>query len=228
MKTTRLVAALCAASAAFVGAQNAQATVLTFDITGLAPGNELPQGYGDNATATTMGTFSYGSTGGFTPNVSVEYDGFSTQSNLNWWDNGYSDLTNVVEYEPDGAGGYSITFIAAPGHSVTLVSFDIGNWGSQVTLPVVKVIDQNSQELFAQTDVVLPSSSNPHISFSPGVTGQSLTLIIDTAGLGNNSDNVGLDNILFTEAADDTTIPEPASLSVLALGGFALLARRRR
>ncbi len=45
-------------------------------------------------------------------------------------------------------------------------------------------------------------------------------------GIFKNANNLGIDQIDFYVVA--SPVPEPASLSVLALGGLGLLARRRK
>src|SRR4051812_40019817 len=84
------------------------ATVLTFDVAQAGDGSIMPQAYGDRVTATTMGSFSYGAAGGFTPNVVVDYVGSGGQTDLNFWSTGYNDLLNVVEYEPESENGYKL------------------------------------------------------------------------------------------------------------------------
>src|SRR5688572_4909780 len=96
-------------------AQHLQATELTFQMTPSGNGTLIPQAYGDRVIASTMGTFTYGTGGGFTPNVVVDYRGKSTQVDLNHWTTGYNQLVNVAEYEPDGANGYQIILTADPG-----------------------------------------------------------------------------------------------------------------
>lgn len=219
---TRLLATILLATASLA----ARATVLTFDIAGVGDGSLLPQSYGDNVTSFTSGTFSYGSGGGLTPDVTVDYLGSpGSQADLNFWTTGYSDLNNVVEYEPDGAPNFSIVFSAAVGQFVTLESFDLGNFGGEVTLAGLQIRNESNVVVFSQTDVVIPASSQPHLSFAPNVTGQSLTLFVDLAGLGGASDNIGLDNIRFSQSANP--VPEPAAFAVLGLG-FVSLVRRAK
>lgn len=62
--------------------------------------------------------------------------------------------------------------------------------------------------------------------FSPGVEGRQLTLFVDIFGLGGNSDNVGLDNISFSQVAV-SAVPLPAGFTLL-LGALGLLALGRR
>lgn len=201
------------------------ATVLTFDIAGAANGSLIPQTYGDNVTATTMGSFSYGAAGGVTPNVEVTYAGQGGQD-LSFWSTGYSDLTNVIYSETDGQDSYSITLIADAGFVVSLSNFDIGNFGSAVTLPSVTVTDGNGAILFSQSDISLLAAGVPHLTFNLGgaVVANELTLLINTSGLGGNSDNIGLDNVQFSQVA---AVPIPAAVWLLG-SALGMLGWRRR
>ncbi len=203
---------------------SAQATVLTFDIDGATAGSTMPQNYGDNVTAADMGIFHYDISNGTTPDVTVDYVGLgSSQTDLNFWTTGYSDLTNVVEFEPDGAAGYNLVFTGSNGNGVRLESFDLGNWGGAVTLAALRVRNELGAVVWSQTNIAVPGSNAPHLSFAPNVAGQALTLEVDLTGLGGNSDNIGLDNIAFSQEA----VPEPLTLVGLCAAG-AWFARRRK
>ena len=224
MKQQLRNAAFCAAM--LVGSQ-AGATVLTFDIAGAANSSEMPQAYGDNVTATTMGGFSYGAAGGFTPNVAVSYAS-DVNGILNFWSTGYNDLFNVVENEADGQTGYRIEFIAQAGFNVVLDSLNMGNWGSAITVPGLSVADGSGTVLFSATNIALPANSTPSSLFFDfgGISANKLVLHVNTSGLGVNSDNVGLDNIQFSQS---TAVPVPAAAWLFGSGLFALagLARRK-
>ena len=74
-------------------------SVLTFDINPApTPNDPIDQNYGDRITSDVMGAFSYGTTGGFTPNVVVSYGptGPSDSDYVYWWDQDFGDLVNVV------------------------------------------------------------------------------------------------------------------------------------
>ncbi|MBS1708501.1 MAG: hypothetical protein JSS65_07230 [Armatimonadetes bacterium] len=210
----------------FMAAALSSATVLTFDIDNLTNGSLMPQSYGDNVTATTMGGHHYGAAYGFTPDVTASYVGLGSQADVNFWETGYGDLVNVIEYEPDGDPGYKVGLTASTS-VVQLQSFDLGNWGSQVTLKNLSVVDGGGGVLFSQNNIVVPGSgTNTHLSFdftSAPLTASSLFIVLDLTGLGGNSDNMGLDNIAFGQAQ---AVPEPATCTMLALG--AVLLRRRR
>lgn len=209
---------------ALLGFGNASnATVLTFDIDGLNAGNAVPQEYGDRVTSAIEGDFSYGTGGGPTPNVVVEYAG-SSVDDLSYWTTGYNDLENVIYYEPDGAAGFTITFTADPGYMVSLSGFDVGNFGTSVTLPSISISD-GVMDLFAQADIVLPATSFTHTSFdfSP-FTASQLILQVDITGLGGNSDNIGLDNIEFSQVV----VPVPAAVWMFGSALLGLMGIRRR
>lgn len=209
-----------------IGAVSAmsQATILTFDIDQLGNGAGMPDAYGDNVTAATMGTFHYDVSNGTTPDVTVSYAGSpGNQPGCNWWATGYSDLTNVLEYEPDGAPVFSVTFTGSNGVNAVLNSFDLGNFGASVILPGLTVRDGSGIVLWQQSNIAVASSSSPHLSFNVGgLSASVLTLEVNVAGLGGNSDNIGLDNISFSQ----DSVPEP--ITMLGLAAFGLIAARRR
>ena len=62
--------------------------------------------------------------------------------------------------------------------------------------------------------------------FASGLFGSQLDIIVDTTGMGGNSDNMGLDNIQFGQ----DVVPEPSSYAMLVLGSatFLVLAARSR
>ncbi len=204
------------------------ATVLTFDIDGITNGANMPQAYGDNVTAATMGSFHYDVSNGVTPNVTVRYEGFvpgGGPAELQWWDTGYSDLSKVLEYEADGMPGYRVVLTAASG-VVLLDQFDVGNWGSGVTIPSLKVKDGSGTVLYQLDNWFLSGNTFPHQTFVflPALQAQELSIEFDLTGLGGNSDNVGMDNIRFRQSA----VPEPVTfLAVPALAALALRRRKR-
>jgi hypothetical protein len=77
--------------------------------------------------------------------------------------------------------------------------------------------------------VPLGHNSQPHqdYDFMTGLFADQLNIIIDTTGLGGANDNIGLDNIQFGQI-----IPEPATYTMLLLGGaslwFAVAHNRRK
>ena len=157
------------ALAALTLAGPASATVLTFDVTGSSTGVvSLPQDYGDNVTATTMGSYRYGAAGGFTPDVAVGYFGSLGETEpLTRWDFGYNDLVNVAEYEPDGQPTFGFSFDAANGQAVTLSSFDLGNFGSGIVVPGITITDGSGKVLWSVTNFALRAAACRPTSPSP-------------------------------------------------------------
>ena len=179
-------------------ANRACATVLTFDV-GTPPPVALPQNYGDRVTAATMGSYSYMRSGGFTPNVVVQFLG--DQPSL--WDSGFNNLVNVWENGLDNDSELGAMFTADPGYLVRILGFDMGNWAEEVTLYEVSVRDANDVPLFSQTSVVVPDASNPgplHFDFGPGIAGRTLILRVDAGPSGGSSDNIALDNVKFGQS----------------------------
>jgi hypothetical protein len=89
----------------------------------------------------------------------------------------------------------------------------------------VRVLDRNGAELYSRTNFSIPASSGPHtdFDFAPFLTDTQLTIDVDTTGLGGASDNIGLDNIRFSQGV---VVPEPGVMMILPVG--LMLMRRRR
>jgi len=225
MKKSRLLGACCALLIYGLLTVAVQATVLTFNIDGINNGNVMPQNYGDNVVAEDMGNFHFGAAGGFTPNVTVSYADPSGLD-ITYWKNGFNDLNGVLNNEDDGESGYSITLLADAGFNVSLASFDLGNFSSAVTLPGLTIVDGNGSILFSQLNFAMPASSNPHLDFDfNSLLAQELSIHIDTTGLGGNSDNIGLDNIQFSQVA---VVPVPAAMWLFGTGMIGLLSIVKR
>ncbi len=186
---------------------SAQTTTLTFD--GVSS-SALHTGYGDYVDGPAAGGFTYTGSGGFTPHVTVAFgsDNGATGQGMFTWSTGYNDLVNVVYgainggSDPAGFAELAVTMSADPGHLAILESFDVGNWGVAVNLPYVRVVDETGAILFEELNVDLNANTSPdekNYILSPAPQGQILTLQISVAGLGNIADNVGIDNLTFSE-----------------------------
>jgi len=206
MKRVFLLAGLLAAVCSDLGA-----TVLTFDVDGLPNGQILSSDYGDRVSCSRMGNFHYGLESGVTPGITVTYVGDHTWSAFPiFWTSDYNDLHNVIENESDGDTGYQVIFQADPNIVVRLEGFDVGNWGGQVNVPEIRVTDGGGTILFQTTNVTLPASSvkqHVHFDLPAEVRGAILILRVDTTNLGGASDNIGLDNIGFSQ---DPPAPRPS------------------
>jgi hypothetical protein len=215
--TTALVAviALSASSALAQGT-----TVLTFDITNPTPGNGqlINQDYGDRVTAALVGVspqFSYGGGSGFTPHVTTLYDGGS--NGPQFWGPQYGDLTNVIYGEQGQL--LLVTFTPDPGFTVSLNSFDLAGWpDTDYTINSVQVFTGGGGPAFAQNDVLVRGATTNgngqrRTSFSfNNITSTGFLLIqIDALNLAGASDNIGIDNISFSQSPTVAVNgPEPA------------------
>jgi len=205
-----------------------QATILTFDFTPPLAGNApIPQGYGDNVTATVMGPFGYGAGNGFTPNITVSYhtlnaDGSEKYPDTFFWPNQYASLVDfmISRSEPDDIGYGEVTFTASSGF-VVLNSFQMAAFdGVNTPDHRIRILDGNDVPLWDVSPFNF--TVGQVVTFTPNVGGTTLKL-----QFGNNW-FVGIDNINFDETGQ--LIPEPASLLLAGLGlaGLGLLRRRRK
>jgi hypothetical protein len=219
-----------------------RATQLTFDIysdsakTTLIPqGSYIPLAYGDNVTdfdpAGPIGGqyFRYGTNGGYTPDISLEYGWIevanpTTSHGLfgpQLWYSGYPGLTNVA-YPVFGASYYNYIAFTPTAGVAKLVSFDVARYlgGSEggFTLKVVQnAFTPTPQTLWAAAPdggvtIGALTTYSPNVNVDPGST---LYLIFGSNG------NLGLDNITFTG------VPEPSAMLLAGLGALALGLRRR-
>jgi hypothetical protein len=235
----------------FTAVMPLSATKLVFDITNTSqiPDNSaVPQNYGDRVTATSMVsgalTFGYGSEGGFTPNVIASYGPATVTSNdtvtpcpfnatdscVYTWGSDFGGLTNVIAQSADeqnasAYGKLEVMLTADAGFLVTLSSFDLGGWlRTDRTVSSVRVVDGANNTLFSAAGLVAPGTGALTVNFGSPLSAQQLRILIDASNqLGNNGQNVGLDNIVFGQ----TSVPEPSTLA-LAAGAFAVLVARRR
>lgn len=215
---------------------SARATLLTFDTTtggslNLEAVNSGVDDYGYRVTQfPDDGTFAYGSAGGATPNVIVDYHG----ATMRGWQYNYGDLANVVYfngYSNPAPNRYTSRFslVADEGYSVNLHSFDMGGWqNADMPLNALRILNQNESVLFDSgvTTIEGDGTGAPHSTFSFNVplTAQRLFIEIDMPI--EQTYNVGIDNLLMSQSV--VPVPEPGTAFVGVLAGFAAIARRRR
>ncbi|MDH4038701.1 MAG: hypothetical protein OEX18_14000 [Candidatus Krumholzibacteria bacterium] len=193
----------------------ARATVLTFDPVALNF-EAVSQDYGDRVTTTPENGFEYGTAGGFTPNIVVDY-GVLPEALPALWTAGYGDLVNVLFENQDGYGHLEITLTADALWNVVLDGFDMAAYSSVGTINSVSVRDGAGTELFSQTDVQITNTGHDTFSFAPALQGQVLIIAIDTQNLGSRSDDIAIDNITFGQIASPNPVESKTWGGVKAL-----------
>jgi hypothetical protein len=231
---------------------------------GYPEGFGIPGDYGDRITASSEtlvgGTiYQYGLDQGATPNVVVSYGPFSIfTGGPQLWREGYGDLNGILFQASEGPIGndydiLDIVLVADPGFDVVLHSADLGGFGDYI-IDSVTVFDgvpfpfltPMNQIFGPQSMVSAPAVGHNTIDFGD-LQSHVIWLRIDANNLGDESDNIGIDNIVFSQmenvdsveevdlgaieaALQQGEVPEAASLLVWLIGGACagavLLARR--
>jgi hypothetical protein len=174
----------------------------------------------------------YGSN--LTPNLaSIAYRTFTVANNatltnyLEFWNNGYGDLTKVAFASSNGYAA-EVAINAQAGYAVRLISFDMAGWPTtDRTNTHLRLLDAAGATLLnyaAAGPVAIQGDANgpQHSTFAPNLVSAGSIRI-----QWGNDWNVGIDNIQFQVVP----IPEPPAWILLALGGTAgawWLRRRRR
>jgi hypothetical protein len=163
---------------------------------------------------------------GFTPNVVVDYGTPGEDPAL--WTTGYGDLTNIYFNDADGDTTLTARFTADAGYLVSLLSFDLASFltaGQTIQGFTIRDVGANTV-LFSQGSTFITGATHNSFSFT-GVTANTLELVVNLTGLGGVSDDIGLDNIRFSQAAAPGVVPEPATWAMMLLGFFGVGAMAR-
>lgn len=223
---------LAAAAALALTPVGAGATVLTFDVAGGVSNHaNIAQSYGDNVAGSPQGGHSYGvGAEGFTPNVVVDYGSAGEDPAL--WTTGYGDLTNILFNDADGDTTFTTRFTADAGYLVNLLGFDMASFltaGQTIQGFTIRDVGANTV-LFSQGSTFITGATHTSFSFN-GVSANTLELAINLTGLGGVSDDIGLDNVRFSQSRVAGVVPEPG-VWLMLIGGFfgagAVLRSRRR
>lgn len=167
-------------------------TVLTFDF-----GGNVNKLYGYRVKGLSEGTFSYGGVEGFTPNIETAY------SSIARWVSGYGDLTNIIYAS---SGTLNVDLNADAGFEVRLSGFDLATTvATSQVINSISVLNASGGILWQEQNVSVPSEGHLSVDFGGQViTGHSLSIRIDALNLGSLSDEIGLDNVRFSEVPRTT------------------------
>lgn len=220
MNRLTIIAALSLANCAMGG------TLLNFNVNPVSAGILLDQAYGDRVIAASDSVGAYGTDNGtYTPNVLTSYSGTPRV-----WTTGYGNFTNVF-YNDDEGGDIQLTLTADPGFLVTLASFDLAGFGANYTLNglAISVRDGGGNTLFSVNGPFVVNGTTS-TSVTPNVSAQVLQLDVFVSQLAGSSDNVALDNLLFSQqvAPDTSGVPEPGTFALVSGALTAAFAARRR
>ena len=210
-------------------ATTSQATILTFD-TGQANNADLSTSFASNLAADIAGA---NVSNGTTPDIGLtwapspdvwEVHGASTFDPIDPSNSG----VDVVQLDLNGGeANPTITFATAPSVGLQLNSLLIGNatdmseTPNKWTITISKVV--GGQQVFTHTTATLGAGDTEAVNFN-GFTGDlGVDYVLEFDDHGADHPRGGIDNLSFNQV-----VPEPATMSLLAMGGLAILRRRRR
>jgi len=221
----KLIAEILSVMLGLIAAEGVNAAVLTFDQSNACVGGAcVDDGWGQSHIKS-----DYGSQSG----VTISYSANVGQNYLRWWGtqaHQYGDLTSVAWATPDwsqvGSGTNldccsvaQIKFQVAAGSTFTLNSWDIAAYYPDLHSSV-NVFDLFGNTIWSTGDFLAPIAGHLHQTCVGCTTTTGLIL-----QFGPTATNVGISNIDFTI----TSVPEPGTLPLLALGlGAAVMAARRK
>jgi hypothetical protein len=226
---------------------DARATVLTFDqirLSGVVvptiSGNAVPQDYGDRVSGSPQpvagGQFTYGEGGeGFTPNIVVDYSVAGLPSGgVSLWEENYGGLTNAL-FGNQNSLALQVQFTADDGFDAQLHEFDLAGWpNADYTINAVRVL-AGSAVVFSASDVLVEGDFNgprrTSFDFPLPLSGSRLLIEIDYSNLpAGQQDNIGIDNIRFSQnpPATEAPIPEPSTFLLLGAASLGVVALKRR
>ncbi|MBL8587655.1 MAG: PEP-CTERM sorting domain-containing protein [Methylobacteriaceae bacterium] len=166
----------------------------------------------------------YGSEANLTVSYNHDVTGVSPGSQLQHWDSGYSNLTNVAwGGSNDSSGRPAIILTPAAGYKVTLTGFDFGAWPNTSRTTSFAILS-GSTVLYNSGTVTVDGATALHFG-TPFSSTAPLSIQWGPSGY-----NVGIDNVAFRVEAVSGGVPEPSTWAMMLIGfaGLGWAARRRR
>lgn len=165
------------------------------------------------------------------PGVDVSYrsinpSGTTYADSLNAWTTGYGDLVGVV-WGGNNNTTSEITFTAAAGYEIALLSFDVGTYLGRYASSPFEITSFGGTNILSASLATNPGTHN-HVDVSSAFFTDGIRL-----RWGPNGYDVGLDNIAFeVRALPGAAVPEMSTWAMMIAGfglmGSSLRNRRRR
>ena len=158
---------------------------------------------------------SYGDTAFVDVQTRYDSSGAASAANaLQFWDNNYNELTNVV-FGTAGSNGASVFFAPVAGYEVTLNSFNIGAYPNRDGAPSQYTIFDGLGAILYSSGEIAVGSGNLSNFYNVGLTSANGIGLL----WGPEAFNVGIDNVSFTVSAiGGGAVPEPTTWAMLILG----------
>ena len=182
------------------------ATTLIFEADNGALSGQIQEDYGDRITSTVQGGLTYEiGPEGTTSNVVVTYS-TGESGPLTVFEGGYGDLLHVLAAKQEPSV-MELTLTADPGFNVRLHGFELAGWPQRnYQINGVEILNEQDKVLFSAPLITVNGTGPSHSDFLFGapIQANALKIRVDPTNLGGNADNIGIDNITFSQAPEDS------------------------